>query len=246
MKYIDEDKLIAEIERWRDKEKEDYSESTYSMGRCDALAEFRNHIVSLLEEQPEDIVVIAKTFLDALSKTPYNNKPITDAQIIAKQLLLFFENPKEYNPDAILEQPEETCKTCGLYENNCPFIRGKLIPYPNKVRKDYIHSVMKEQEQPKGNLEYWLEHFGMPKENIDNCITQIAQGYGACRYLEGIQHGAEAVNELAKQEQPEVELEKEVKDYFMDSGYNLPYYECWTIAKHFFELGLSARKEETK
>lgn len=65
-----------------------------------------------------------------------------------------------------------------------------------------------QQEQPKGNLEYWLEHFGMPKENIDNCITQIAQGYGACRYLEGIQHGAEAVNELAKQEQPEVNLEK--------------------------------------
>ena len=58
------------------------------------------------QEQPEDIVVIAKTFLDALSKTPYNNIPITDAQIIVKQLLLFFENPKEYNPDAILEQPE--------------------------------------------------------------------------------------------------------------------------------------------
>lgn len=60
-----------------------------------------------------------------------------------------------------------------------------------------------QQEQPEGNLEYWLEYFGMPKGNIDNCITQIAQGYGACRYLEGIQHGAEAVNELAKQEQPE-------------------------------------------
>ena len=63
-------------------------------------------IDSLQQEQSEDIVVIAKTFLDALSKTPYNNKPITDAQTIVKQLLLFFENPKEYNPDAILEQPE--------------------------------------------------------------------------------------------------------------------------------------------
>ena len=52
-KYIDADKLIAEIEMWRDKAKEKYNESTYSMGRCDALAEFRNHIVSLQEEQPE-------------------------------------------------------------------------------------------------------------------------------------------------------------------------------------------------
>ena len=52
-KYIDADKLIAEIEKWRDKAKEKYNESTYSMGRCDALAEFRNHIVSLQQEQPE-------------------------------------------------------------------------------------------------------------------------------------------------------------------------------------------------
>ena len=64
-------------------------------------------VESLQQEQPEvDVVSAAKVFLDALSKTPYNNKPITDAQIIVRQLLLFFENPKEYNPDAILEQPE--------------------------------------------------------------------------------------------------------------------------------------------
>ena len=55
MKYINIDILIAEIERWRDKAKEKYNESTYSMGRCDALAEFRNHIVSLLQKQPECI-----------------------------------------------------------------------------------------------------------------------------------------------------------------------------------------------
>lgn len=54
MKYIDVDKLIAELERWRDKAKEDYNKSHYSMGRCDALAEFRNYIVSLQEEQPDE------------------------------------------------------------------------------------------------------------------------------------------------------------------------------------------------
>ena len=52
-KFIDVDKLIAEIERWRDKAKEKYNHNPYSMGRCDALAEFRNHIVSLQQEQPE-------------------------------------------------------------------------------------------------------------------------------------------------------------------------------------------------
>ena len=62
MKYIDADKLIAEIERWRDKEKEKYNESTYSMGRCDALAEFRNHIVSLQQEEEVVEVDLEKEF----------------------------------------------------------------------------------------------------------------------------------------------------------------------------------------
>ena len=41
----------------------------------------------------------------------------------------------------MIEKP--TCKTCGFYENNCPFIRGKFIPYPNKVCKDYTFSTLK-------------------------------------------------------------------------------------------------------
>ena len=42
------------------------------------------------------------------------------------------------------------------------------------------------------NLEYWLEYYGMPKENIRNCADIIRHGYGANRYLEGLQTGAEA------------------------------------------------------
>lgn len=41
-----------------------------------------------------------------------------------------------------------TCKTCGFYENNCPFIRGKFIPYPNKVCKDYTFSTLKAEQEP--------------------------------------------------------------------------------------------------
>ena len=37
-----------------------------------------------------------------------------------------------------------------------------------------------------------LAYYGMPDENIESAITQIAQGYGACRYLEGVASGAEA------------------------------------------------------
>ena len=44
-----------------------------------------------------------------------------------------------------------------------------------------------------------------------------------------------------KQKQPEVDLEKEIKDYFTGSNYNLSSYECWTIARHFYELGKNAK-----
>lgn len=114
MKYIDAEKLKAEIERLevlydealKNPSFASYESSLIAKGKHRQREDLLSFIDSLQQEQPEDIVVIAKTFLDALSKTPYNNKPITDAQIIVRQLLLFFENPKEYNPDAILEQTE--------------------------------------------------------------------------------------------------------------------------------------------
>ena len=45
-----------------------------------------------------------------------------------------------------------------------------------------------------------LKFYGMPEDNIDMAINQIAQGYGACRFLEGVQLGAEAVadNKIAE------------------------------------------------
>ena len=79
-----------------------------------------------------------------------------DAEKLVEHLYKMLEKyPKNYQILVILdyiaslqqEQPEPTCKTCGFYDNNCPFIRGKFIPYPNKVCKDYIYSAIKEQEQ---------------------------------------------------------------------------------------------------
>jgi len=73
------------------------------------------------------------------------------------------------------EQPEPTCKTCGFYDNNCPFIRGKFIPYPNKVCKDYIYSVMKQQEQPS-----------LPS-NLDEAAEEYMQQVKA-RFLRTLEH----------------------------------------------------------
>lgn len=124
----------------------------------------------------------------------------------------------------------------------------------------FIEALRQErQEQPevpdaksKCGLEYWLKFFGMPTENIENCATQISQGYGACRYLEGVQHGAEAVNELgkevARQEQPEVDLAEEITRFFSKNPIPNEHITDWPLLRntaiHFYELGLIARKED--
>jgi hypothetical protein len=46
-----------------------------------------------------------------------------------------------------------------------------------------------------------LAYYGMPEENIEAAAEQIAETYGANRYLEGVTAGAEAVKELGEQKQ---------------------------------------------
>lgn len=58
------------------------------------------------QEQPTKYTLeqAARIFLDALSDTPYNNKPVTDAQVITRELLKFLSDARSYNPDALNEQ----------------------------------------------------------------------------------------------------------------------------------------------
>lgn len=76
------------------------------------------------------------------------------------------------------EKSTRTCKTCGFYENNCPFIRNTFKPYPNKVCKYYNYSAMKEQEQSGVDLKkemdklVSLEYVSQPDEEWDMCIAR--------------------------------------------------------------------------
>ena len=75
------------------------------------------------------------------------------------------------------EQPEQTCKTCGFYENNCPFIRDTFAPYPNKVCKDYTYSVMKEQEQPEVDLEKEIIRYQREDMDRDTTVRDVAHHF---------------------------------------------------------------------
>jgi hypothetical protein len=82
---------------------------------------------------------------------------------------------------------------------------------------------------------YWLREFGMPEENIENCVTQIAQDYGACRYLDGVAAGAEAVNELEKEGEASEDLEEEIHKEIIKLHTVPCYDELKAFALHFIE-----------
>lgn len=176
------------------------------------------------------------------------------------------------------EQPNPTCKTCGFYENNCPFIRGTFKPYPNKVCKDYTYSDMKiqhskpfscghenggdseKQEQPSlpYNLDEAAEKYG--RENIilpdyynDGDIDFYAEETGKV-----FKDGAQWMARQMKQEQPDVDLEEEVKKYFQglwpgtekaeqcNTDMHFTPLAILRMVDYFYELGLNTRKEESK
>lgn len=168
-KYIDADKLIAEIERRKNRSKR----------RLD-------NIVPLKRKDTIDEEQLVKIELrDKVDKAYLNGVWVTLCDILS-----FITSLQQ-------EQSVPSCKTCGFYENNCPFIRGKLIPYPNKVCKDYTYSVMKDQ----------------PEVDFDREITHI---WGKC--------AAEPKDQIAC-----LHIESFIE-----------------IARHFYELGLNASKEENE
>lgn len=61
-------------------------------------------------------------------------------------------------------------------------------------------------------LEKILAYYGMPQENISNAVEQIAETYGACRFLHGVQLGAEAVNELGEESRDADKAMKELDE----------------------------------
>ena len=93
-----------------------------------------------------------------------------------------------------------------------------------------------------------IAEIGRRKKSIDECPFIEAE-FGAEMRREG---KIQAYNEILslitslQQERPEVELEKEIKNYLATkcAGDDEP--SVSEIARHFYELGLNARKEDTK
>lgn len=135
-------KALAWLEKQKDHEDElekaykTADEVQYRRGYEAAKREFEKQ-----GEQKLTLEDAAKAFLEALSDTPYNNTPITEAQIVTKQLLTFLSDPKSYKPNAINEQkhadnvePKSDIEKGKWYVCNTPryrdFVVGKAYYCP--------------------------------------------------------------------------------------------------------------------
>ena len=190
-KYIDAEKLKTIIEER--KAQQDQWINRYhdpiNQGISQELTEILSIIISLQQEQPEELVLMAESFLEVLSKTPYNNKPITDAQAIVKQLLVFLNNPKLYNPDTLSQQehPEAGLDVSGfckpIPKNIADCIAEhfwEMLDYEEKEGTKTIKTT--QQKQPEVDLENYLENYfkgwhieeeiGLTKPDGWSCIVR--------------------------------------------------------------------------
>ena len=209
MKYIDAEKIIAEIERL---EKVDYPCDTYeqSVGFYDALDRIKYFINSLQQEQPMP-----------------NSTQLIELWHTDKEML----KEKDFRDD-----PWRLAYNAFM----CGFGRGIAV---------------KKQEQPKQKKKC---------NNCPHCVDRKDQYGWHFKGCFGGPYKGKFIAEIdecpLEQEQPEVDLKKEIETYFKgwymdetDQGYILHtpddhagLMSVTQVARHFYELGLNARKEESK
>ena len=74
-------------------------------------------------------------------------------------------------------------------------VRGrKLKEWYFKKVSDLCKKNREKKNMDSHTIEYWLRYYGMAEEKIDAATQMIVQDYGASRYLEGVNDGADAVN----------------------------------------------------
>ena len=115
--FVKNDCIIASDKNKQDAltwlEKQDDVNKEYWRGYREGKQEIIDKYTELEKQSKENpslaLENAAGLFLKALSDTPYNNKPITDAQVITKQLLNFLQNSASYNPDALNDSEPSFC-----------------------------------------------------------------------------------------------------------------------------------------
>ena len=100
--------------------------SISELGRCPLKYRKEEGLVS----EEDTLRKASEEYLKVLSETPYNNTPITNAQIIVRELITFLDNPSKYNPNHISEDLEKIsnkyCINAESSYTNDMFDRGDI------------------------------------------------------------------------------------------------------------------------
>lgn len=126
-----------------------------------------------------------------------------------------------------------------LRSESCISESDDYYEYAKSEILDIIASL--QQEQPKvqnGKLVFPKYLYARTKDNKTIDMSYAPQDMTAVEYIR---------NDLVQQEQPEVDLEREIIKYkvpFSDDREYLNEQTLDAIARHFYELGRNARKEE--
>ena len=103
---------------------------------------------------------------------------------------------------------------------------------------DIINSLQQEQPIRGPHTESWIEETKQELQHEEELLDMR---------LETLKRIRDKKNQF-QQEQPEMELEKEIAQTYRDGGVtdtsNMDHIDYENIARHFYELGLNARKEE--
>lgn len=239
-KYIDADKLIAEIERLKEETPIGICEydKGEENGRMEVLTSLQSTIDSLQQEQPmpDSTQLIEwwhegkemlkeKDFRDDPWRLAYNAFMCGFGRGIAVK--------KQEQQETEMKSPFTGGKVAILSREEEVTFRGEKI----KVTRKY----------------YRCEDTG--REFTDSKLDDDMMWTAFRAYCE--KKGMTSFTDIIlKQEQTEVDLEKEIDKYFSkwiqgasDEGcFNadsqlISIYDCHRIARHFYELGLNARKE---
>lgn len=89
--------------------------------------EERQAPVEGLEALPKDLLKESQRFLKTLSESPYNNTPVTNAQVVVRELVNFLDRPASYDPDHV---SGETCTLEGWIARDC--FRGNICLFEHK------------------------------------------------------------------------------------------------------------------
>ena len=137
------------------------------------------------------------------------------------------------------------------------FWHGKVVACEDL--KTLVTSLQQEQaEVQNGKFVFPKYLYARTKDNKTIDMSYAPQDMAAIEYIRNdfVEQEQPQVADTSKMEQPEVDLEREIRDYFskwdydyytgvitMDNNITATLSSILNVARHFYELGLNARKK---